>query len=442
VKRIRQETGQSQPPGTQTPGQNLEDLAGHDPQGPTLLISHAQTLTTRRIPELDGLRGIAIGMVVIWHYFEATTSAHPATLLYYARILGRLSWTGVDLFFVLSGFLIGGILLDARTAKNYFQVFYTRRVFRIFPVYFALLLVLPDLAAFGMWTHHGDFSWALGSSPPWYAYWTFTQNFWMARAGNLGGFCLWMTWSLAVEEQFYLTLPLFLRVMPTRSFVNCMLVGICAAPVVRMTLRLFWPNNWVPGYVLMLCRADALLLGVLAAGLIRDVRWRERIQRSKLAFPILLPVFSAGIVFLNLKSSSPESPLMGKVGYTWMALSYTLFLIYALTRPDSLMSRALRSKWLGWLGLIAYGTYLFHQPIQWLLFSYFWGGPPAITNSYTLFTTLAALLLTFLVARLSWRFFESPLIRLGHRSDYQFAESTEKPESLSAPELVGSHIGS
>jgi peptidoglycan/LPS O-acetylase OafA/YrhL len=251
-----------------------------------------------------------------------------------------------------------------------------------------------------------------------------------------------MTWSLAVEEQFYLTLPLLLRILPPRWFIRCVLLGICAAPILRMTLHFFRPANWMPGFVLMPCRADALLLGVLAAILIRDVRWRERIERSNLFFPILLLVFSAGIGFLNLKSWGPDSPLMGKVGYTWLALSYTLFLLYALTRPNSLMSRALRSKWLGWLGLVAYGTYLFHQPIQWLLFAYFWGGAPAITSGYTLITTLAALLLTLAIARLSWRFIESPLIRFGHRSDYQFAESTEKTLSQSAPELVASRTGS
>jgi peptidoglycan/LPS O-acetylase OafA/YrhL len=400
------------------------------------------TLTTRRIPELDGLRGVAIGMVVIWHYFVTSTIAQPATPLFYARALGRLTWTGVDLFFVLSGFLIGGILLDARAAKNYFQVFYTRRFLRIVPIYFAVLIFLPDLTTFGLWAHHGDFTWFLGSSAPLYTYWTFIQNFWMAHAGNFGGYGLWMTWSLAVEEQFYLTLPLLLRVLSPRWFIRCVLLGICTAPILRVTLHFFRPDNWMPSFVLMPCRADALLLGVLAAILMRDVRWRERIERSKFFFPILVPVFSAGVVFLGLESWAPESPLMGKAGYTWLALSYTLLLLYALTRPNSLMSRALRSKCLGWLGLIAYGTYLFHQPIQWLLFAYFWGGAPAITSGYRLITTLAALFLTLVIARLSWRFFEGPLIRFGHRSDYRFTESTETTSSQSTPELVGAPIGS
>src|SRR6267154_1957689 len=94
-----------------------------------------------RIPELDGIRGIAIGMVLIHHYFFQPIAAPPATLLSYVQAATRLAWSGVDLFFVLSGFLIGGILLDARTSSNYFPVFYTRRFFRIVPIYFVFILL-------------------------------------------------------------------------------------------------------------------------------------------------------------------------------------------------------------------------------------------------------------------------------------------------------------
>src|SRR6266478_10141513 len=91
-----------------------------------------------RIPELDGIRGIAIGMVLIAHCFEVVS--RPGSGLAYALVPLRLDWTGVDLFFVLSGFLIGGILLDARESSNYFRVFYTRRFFRIVPIYAVLLV--------------------------------------------------------------------------------------------------------------------------------------------------------------------------------------------------------------------------------------------------------------------------------------------------------------
>src|ERR1700731_3519067 len=98
------------------------------------------TSLSGRIPELDGIRGIAIAMVVVYHFFLLPIQAPPAALLSYVKAAGRLAWSGVDLFFVLSGFLIGGILLDARDSLNYFQVFYTRRFFRIVPIYAVCLV--------------------------------------------------------------------------------------------------------------------------------------------------------------------------------------------------------------------------------------------------------------------------------------------------------------
>ena len=89
-----------------------------------------------RIPELDGLRGLAILLVLVWHYFISSISVGVGTWQAYAVVPFRLTWSGVDLFFVLSGFLIGGILYDVKNSENYFKVFYFRRIYRIFPVYF------------------------------------------------------------------------------------------------------------------------------------------------------------------------------------------------------------------------------------------------------------------------------------------------------------------
>src|SRR5271155_3009302 len=98
-----------------------------------------------RIAELDGIRGLAIGMVLIYHYFLIRIDVPVRSAAAYALSTGRLAWSGVDLFFVLSGFLIGGILLEARGSVNYFRVFYTRRFFRIVPIYALLLLCFPVL---------------------------------------------------------------------------------------------------------------------------------------------------------------------------------------------------------------------------------------------------------------------------------------------------------
>src|SRR5258708_19580804 len=127
-----------------------------------------------RIPELDGIRGIAIGMVLIAHCFAIVS--RPGSALAYALVPLRLDWTGVYLCFVLSGFLIGGILLDARGSSNYFRVFYTRRFFRIVPIYAAFLLCVAlamYLSSVGM---IGRYEEIFGGRLPWWYFATFLQN--------------------------------------------------------------------------------------------------------------------------------------------------------------------------------------------------------------------------------------------------------------------------
>jgi peptidoglycan/LPS O-acetylase OafA/YrhL len=380
-----------------------------------------------RIPELDGLRGVAILMVLTYHYFENTMVTRPGTLLAHLQTAMGLSWSGVDLFFVLSGFLIGGILLDARASTNYFRVFYTRRFFRIIPIYVVVLLVFPALLSVTRWTgHSNDFAWlAMGrNSLPWWSYWTFTQNFWMAHTERFGAMTLAITWSLAIEEQFYLTLPFLVRLLTGPQLRKCVRLGIYAAPIIRIGIGLHFHHNWMALFALMPCRADSLLLGVLAAMLMRDAQWRERIQRSN-RFAVLIPVLLLGMVALTVWAHSVDNPIMQSLGYTWLALFYVSVLLCALTQTGSVLSRVLRTKWLGWLGGLAYGVYLFHQTIQGVLFGLIWHCEPVITGGYTLLTTLSALILTLVIAQRSWKHFELPLVA-GHRAVYQFAPREEQ----------------
>ena len=150
---------------------------------------------SERVPELDGLRGIAIGLVLLHH----TLSPVPALKPFF-----DMCWSGVDLFFVLSGFLLGGVLLDHKDAPNLLRVFYTRRVCRILPLYFGLIAIYwlalqAPMPGFPPWA-------ILFLGQPFVPVWsclTFTQNFYVATAGGLGATIISSTWSLAVEEQFY-----------------------------------------------------------------------------------------------------------------------------------------------------------------------------------------------------------------------------------------------
>jgi peptidoglycan/LPS O-acetylase OafA/YrhL len=386
--------------------------------------------TMNRIPELDGLRGIAIGMVIIWHYFGTVVQVRPASPLSYLVAATRLTWSGVDLFFVLSGFLIGGILLDARGATNYFRVFYRRRFFRIVPIYAVVLLVFPTLAVFRH-AAHPTISTA-ASSPPWYMYWTFTQNLWMAVTSSLGTNSLGMTWSLAVEEQFYLTLPVLVCLLSPRQLRRTVLVGIVLAPLLRLAIYFLWPHNWGASYVLMPCRADALLLGVFAAILLRDPLVKARIQNTAF-FSVAFPILLLGMFFLLLRSPDYGSPLMSTLGYSWLALLYATTLVLAVTRTGSSLSKILRQKWLCWLGSIAYGTYLLHQGAQRLVFRFVSIDSPVVTGIYSLLITIVALAFTLLVARISWIHFERPLDRIGHLSHYKFLRDTPSSELAASP---------
>ncbi len=165
------------------------------------------TQTRDRVPELDGLRGLAILLVIICHYVG--NANHGAVGKWQYRMLSafNIGWSGVDLFFVLSGFLIGGILLDQRESLNYFRAFYMRRVFRILPLYYGWTLLFGVLVLAATWLAPGRFPVAYQDLWQVPVHLLFLQNFWI---GMQKWPWIWfvVTWSLAVEEQFYLVAPL------------------------------------------------------------------------------------------------------------------------------------------------------------------------------------------------------------------------------------------
>jgi peptidoglycan/LPS O-acetylase OafA/YrhL len=379
-----------------------------------------------RIPELDGLRGIAIGTVLIYHYFLLTLRITPGTLLAYVLASGRLAWSGVDLFFVLSGFLIGGILLDARDSSNYFRVFYTRRFYRIVPIY-AVVLAGSFLLT---WRFTGGFAFVYdglsrGTQVPWLVYPVFLQNIWMAVCSNLGSFNLGATWSLAVEEQFYLTLPLLVRILSPRRLAAVLMIGIVGAPAIRLLLYSLWPAHTLSRAVLMPCRADALLLGVLGAMALRDNRWRERLQRNRRWMWGILGALAVGCGVLTLRAPTYDHFGMISWGYTWLASFYLCLLLCGLLYRESLLSRCLRWRGLAWLGSIAYGVYLLHEPIRYAFFGTLAGGTPVIASLKEFLLTALALLVTLVVCRASWLYFEKPLIQVGHSKLYEARKTAQ-----------------
>jgi|ERR1700752_925919 len=345
----------------------------------------------KRIPQLDALRGIAILLVIAWHYFANAEGVTPGSPLAYAQALFRLTWSGVDLFFVLSGFLIGGILLDNRTAANYFRVFYVRRLYRILPLY-GVVLAAFYLLPLGAWLKDG--------AGPWWIYVTFTQNFWMAQTGHFTPNFLNVTWSLAIEEQFYLALPLMIRFTPPRRLPQVALACAVAAPLLRTALYLWHPHGAVAAYVLMPCRMDALMLGVFGAWFVRNREGGDRLLY------IVLGVTLLAVPPLVVANQGIGSPLMSTIGYSWLAVMYFSLVIVAV-RSDR---PSFRMRPLAYTGVLGYGLYLFHQPVRGLL----QGGPARL--NYLLPAALAAV---YALAHFSWNHFEKSLIKRSHRFAYK-----------------------
>ena len=385
----------------------------------------ANIRSPNRIPALDGLRGIAILLVLIRHSFAEFSFVHHP-ILNSLVWLTRLCWCGVDLFFVLSGFLIGGILLDAQDSPNYFKTFYARRAYRILPLYF-LVLTLCFLAfeLGNLGVLRGDWAKLFDGKIPWWTFFTFTQNIYMGFGGPLatrGG--LSPTWSLAVEEQFYLTLPLLVRLVSRRRAIQLVIACIATAMLLRVLIAVWIPGRMYATYFITPCRADGLGLGVLIAVVVRERRlWLYVREHRRWLYGIAVGML---LILLSIDFSSFQTPSPALYGaeYSIFAVFFGSLLLIGVTGEDWLVKTVFCNSWLMRLGLIAYGTYLLHRAttlvVNLLISS---ATPSALTFAVSRFIGIGS---AILIAQLSWTWFEKPLVRRGHRYCYWDSErSTE-----------------
>jgi len=367
-----------------------------------------KTAMTKRIPQLDGLRGVAILMVVVHHFYGDVMNFTTGVVMQLMFIITSLGWSGVDLFFVLSGFLIGGILLDARDSSNYFRVFYRRRLFRIFPLYFAFLAAFFLAARF---IHVPELDVYFSPLVPWQACVTFFQNFWMAIHNDFGAGALNPIWSLAVEEQFYLALPLVIYFVRGPRLIQLLAVGIIGAPLTRLALFLAVPNLKLAPYVLLPCRMDALLLGVATAYLARQESAWEVVRAHRRYLWTAIEILTLVCALFLIYPSPHDDTITMLLGYDCFALLYTCILVTCLV--DNRLAKVLQAKWLMGLGSIAYCVYLIHQ----LVFSFVFSMLQGYTKNWVIMAIVSTIV-TLILAKLSWEFFEKPCVRFGHREDY------------------------
>ncbi len=360
---------------------------------------------------------MAILLVLAFHFFQ---SMPPLPII---SKIASLGWSGVDLFFVISGFLIGGILLENREALNYYRVFYLRRFCRIVPLY--SLVILPALLAIGLGLQSRLAGHSLGHQAGW-SIWLFPfflQNFGAALHLDAPHY-LGPAWSLAVEEQFYLLLPLLIRKLRPDRLPLVLVPAIVGAPVLRGVLTaLFKDQAAVACYVLLPCRWDALLLGVLCGYAVHTPSarawWAARLPLLRWTWLLLL----FGMACLVSFGVGRYEALVVVAGYTWIALFFSGALLLAVLPPSGLLGWLLSRRALVPVATVSYGLYLLQGPMaglakEILLRSGTEPGPWAASCGGALATGLTAM-----GAAVSWRWLEKPILGLGHRYRYEFGES-------------------
>jgi peptidoglycan/LPS O-acetylase OafA/YrhL len=364
-----------------------------------------------RVPELDGLRGVAILLVIAYHYLEPV---HRTAQGWHRHALApaRMGWLGVDLFFVLSGYLIGSILMANRQSPAFFSTFYLRRFCRILPLYLAVVL--------GCFAAHYRYMRTPGE--PLYQYLTFTQNFGMAAAGQFGIPLLAITWSLAVEEQFYALLPPLVRFNRPKRLLAIVIGCMLLAPVLRyFFFARAGQQGMFAAQVLLFTHLDGLMLGVLFAWMrTHDVAIPRRLVHVVWWISAALVAFSA----LNTAAPRTVLPLMITVFYEVVTVFCASTLLMALDGSFPF----LRWKALTYTGLISYGLYLMHQPLNWALHRAFrW------QNWNDVRLAIVAFPVVYVIAALSWEWFEKPFVRFSHRFRYQ---DGEQGAAFAAPEPI------
>ncbi len=365
-------------------------------------------LTSRRsrhLPALDGIRGVAVLAVLLYHYAGGNRS-HLAPVRLGAHML-KAGWAGVTLFFALSGFLITGILWDSFGKPHWARNFYARRSLRILPLYFLSLLLVLAGAAFAGSLH-----------PALRRIWIpalFLQN--MPHLADLASsipspLTIFHFWSLAVEEQFYLIWPFLLILQRSRKGALLLCLGVFLLSACFRTL--VWTTFAHPAdfWQFLPSRAGELSLGSALAILYRSSRWNA-VQRWA---PAAAALSLAGFVLSSISAGTADllNPLQNILGLPCMTLFCVAAIALAL-RPGAIQ-RLLSAAWLRWIGSLSYGIYVFHI----LLGAPFHALAVALCGSRGEAAVLSAQFVIVLAgsiaaAWLSFHFFETPFLGLKER---------------------------
>jgi peptidoglycan/LPS O-acetylase OafA/YrhL len=345
----------------------------------------------KRVPELDSVRGMAVLVVLL----------HNTDKYQYTGFIARNGWMGVDLFFVLSGFLITGILLDTKGTDGYFRKFYARRCLRIWPLYYcALIFMFVVVPVLRPSEAHIIFE---PRSMPWWSYFVYLQNFLVPAITRATGL-LGVTWSLAVEEQFYAVWPIVVRYCSEAQLRKIAITLICGSPI----LRFFLMHRGANVYPNTFCRLDGLMAGALLALAFRS----KTFSLDAYVRPAWLALLVASPLAL-ITANRVEWAV-----YSFTALASVSFVYLALCSRQKWLQAIVCNRFLIYTGTISYGIYLLEKVPTDAAMSLHIDRHPAFVLPFTAAATYG-------LAMLSWNLLEKPFLRL--KRFFKLARPTSRP---------------
>lgn len=360
-----------------------------------------------RIGALDGLRGFLTILVLLSHFFSELPGGTTAL---------ALGWIAVDSFFVLSGFLVGRLMIDKGNAANFLKVFYTRRILRTFPIY--MVCIALSLAIFslfeGSWTENDR-----AFSP--YVYFTFTQNLKMASDATIGAHWLSPTWTLAVEEQFYLVAPVVMLLLSGRT--RLAVLAFIAAMALVFRAHEYSSGALAVEYLpLAWARADSLAVGLIAACLSREYEnWCARYSRTLLTSVLVILVLVILLAYFYPDATLPT------YGHTLISIAAAAFLIAIVN--GIVEAQRLDKAWLRNIGNMSFAIYLTHMPILWLAHGIVLDEKPSLLTISGFGVTLFALPLTGMVSWVLTKVVEEPITAVGRRFRWKYNDVDPKSQT-------------
>jgi peptidoglycan/LPS O-acetylase OafA/YrhL len=341
---------------------------------------------------LDGLRGIAAMLVVIFHFYSYPNGYYSADDYSLFKEISAIGQHGVSLFFVLSGFVITRILIHNKASSTYFSAFFLKRILRIAPLYYLFLVfwffVLPFII------HVPEIP--LMNQLPYYIY---LQNIFSTFGFPLSGPPHF--WSLAVEEHFYLVWPMVVFYVPVNQLGKVIGVGI----LLSFVLKYIMIQNKLPIHDFTLTRMDQILMGSWLSlaelkGQLKRQSVRHFMKLAMLAIPFALMTYLLGSHFHFIKELFK---------YSLLGIAFTSLIAIVLSlKPTAIVNRFLTTRVLQYMGKISYGIYVWHV-IALILLQFF------LLTKIMLVDMLITIAITMLLAHVSYFYFESYFIRLKNR---------------------------